>query len=141
GQRRKVMVHRKGATRSFGPGHKDVPSAYSEFGQPVLIPGTMGTSSYVLAGTEKAMEETFGSTCHGAGRMMSRKKAISKFRPDQIKAEMAKDGIYVRAASGQVLTEEAPGAYKAVDDVVGVTQGAGISKVVARMVPIGVMKG
>ncbi len=141
GKRRKVMVHRKGATRSFGPGQMEVPQAYRDFGQPVLIPGTMGTSSYVLAGTQRAMDETFGSTCHGAGRMMSRKQAIRTFRPDQIKSEMAKDGIYVRAASGQVLTEEAPGAYKAVDDVVGVTSGAGISKIVAKMVPIGVMKG
>ncbi len=141
GKRRKVMVHRKGATRSFGPGMSDIPNIYSDVGQPVLIPGTMGTASYVLAGTQTAMEETFGSTCHGAGRMMSRKKAINSFHPDQIKSEMAKDGIYVRAASGQVLTEEAPGAYKSVDDVVGVADGAGISKLVAKLIPMGVMKG
>ncbi len=141
GKRRKVYVHRKGATRAFGPGRDEVPSAYRDHGQPVLIPGDMGTASYVLAGTDKAMEETFGSTCHGAGRVMSRKKAIRKFRPDQIKSEMARNGIYVRAASSGVLTEEAPGAYKRIDDVVNVTHGAGISKMVARMTPLGVMKG
>lgn len=141
GQRRKVYVHRKGATRAFGPGRPEVPRAYRDFGQPVLIPGDMGTASYVLAGTEKSMTETFGSTCHGAGRVMSRKKATRTFRPDQIKSDMAQNGIYVRAASKDVLTEEAPQAYKRVDDVVKVTDGAGISRLVARMVPLGVMKG
>jgi tRNA-splicing ligase RtcB len=141
GKRRKVYVHRKGATRAFAAGRDEVPADYREVGQPVLIPGDMGTSSYVLVGTELAMRETFGSTCHGAGRMMSREAAMRRFRPDQIKAQMAADGIYVRAASAEVLTEEAPGAYKRVDDVVGVASGAGISKLVAKMVPMGVMKG
>jgi tRNA-splicing ligase RtcB len=141
GKRRKVYVHRKGATRAFGPGHPDVTPEYRDFGQPVLIPGDMGTASYVLAGTEKAMKESFGSTCHGAGRIMSRNEAIRRFRADQIKADMNRDGIYVRAASREVLTEEAPMAYKRVDDVVKVVHGAGISLLVAKLKPLGVMKG
>jgi tRNA-splicing ligase RtcB len=141
GKRAKVFVHRKGATRAFGPGHRDVPQDYRDVGQPVIIPGDMGTASYVLAGTEKAMAETFGSTCHGAGRMMSRQAAIRKFTPNQIKEELRRDGIYVRAASKEVLTEEAPYAYKRIDDVVKVVDGAGISRLVARLRPLGVMKG
>ncbi|MDO9538243.1 MAG: RtcB family protein [Thermoplasmata archaeon] len=141
GKRTKVYVHRKGATRAFGPGHKDIPSDYSEWGQPVLIPGDMGTASYVLAGTDKAMKESFGSTCHGAGRIMSRQAAIRKFSSGQIKEELRRDGIYVKAASNGVLTEEAPQAYKRIDDVVKVVAGAGISRLVAKMKPLGVMKG
>ncbi|MBA3044915.1 MAG: RtcB family protein [Candidatus Thermoplasmatota archaeon] len=141
GKRTKVYVHRKGATRAFGPGHKDVPQDYRDYGQPVIIPGDMGTASYVLAGTENAMKESFGSTCHGAGRIMSRQAAIRKFSPGQIKEEMRRDGIYVKAASNGVLTEEAPQAYKRIDDVVRVVAGAGISKLVAKMKPMGVMKG
>jgi tRNA-splicing ligase RtcB len=90
GKRRKVYVHRKGATRAFGPGQPDVPDDYSEYGQPVLIPGDMGTASYVLAGSEGAMRESFGSTCHGAGRVMSRKAAVRRFRPHQIKEELGR---------------------------------------------------
>ncbi len=141
GQRKKVYVHRKGATRAFGPGENDVPSDYADVGQPVLIPGDMGTASYVLAGTEKAMKESFGSTCHGAGRVMSRKAAVRQFTPDQIINDLNRDGIYVKAASKGVLTEEAPGAYKNVDDVVRIVDGAGISTLVARLKPLGVMKG
>jgi tRNA-splicing ligase RtcB len=141
GRRRKVYVHRKGATRAFAAGRDEVPSDYRDIGQPVLIPGDMGTASYVLVGTELAMRETWGSTCHGAGRAMSREAALRRFRPDQIRSEMAANGIYVRAASPEVLTEEAPSAYKRVDDVVGVASGAGISRLVAKIVPMGVMKG
>ncbi|MFO7619533.1 MAG: RtcB family protein [Thermoplasmata archaeon] len=141
GKRTKVIVHRKGATRAFGPGHSDVPQDYRDVGQPVIIPGDMGTASYVLAGTEKSMTETFGSTCHGAGRIMSRQSAIRQFTSSQIKEDLRRDGIYVRAASNGVLTEEAPHAYKRIDDVVKVVSGAGISKLVARMKPLGVMKG
>jgi tRNA-splicing ligase RtcB len=141
GQRKKVFVHRKGATRAFGPGHSDVPQDYRDVGQPVIIPGDMGTASYVLAGTGKAMTETWGSTCHGAGRTMSRQQAMRQFTSAQIKEDMRRDGIYVRAASKEVLTEEAPHAYKRIDDVVKVVDGAGISKLVARLKPMGVMKG
>jgi tRNA-splicing ligase RtcB len=141
GRKRKVYVHRKGATRAFGPGEHDVPSDYADVGQPVLIPGDMGTASYVLAGTAKAMSESFGSTCHGAGRVMSRKEAVRRFRPNQIIDEMKRDGIYVRAASKDVLTEEASQAYKDVDDVVRIVHGAGISTLVAKLKPLGVMKG
>jgi tRNA-splicing ligase RtcB len=141
GQRKKVFVHRKGATRAFGPDHSDVPQDYRDVGQPVIIPGDMGTASYVLAGTGKAMTETWGSTCHGAGRTMSRQQAMRQFTSAQIKEDMRRDGIYVRAASKEVLTEEAPHAYKRIDDVVKVVDGAGISKLVARLKPMGVMKG
>ncbi len=141
GQRKKVYVHRKGATRAFGPGQTDVPLDYQDHGQPVIIPGDMGTASYVLAGTDAAMKETFGSTCHGAGRVMSRKAAVRKFSPSQIKDELMRDGIYVKAASKEVLTEEAPQAYKRIDDVVRVVEGAGISSLVAKLKPLGVMKG
>ncbi len=141
GQRKKVYIHRKGATRAFGPGHGDVPQDYRDVGQPVIIPGDMGTASYVLAGTEKAMTETWGSTCHGAGRVMSRQQAMRQFTSRQITEDLKRDGIYVRAASHDVLTEEAPFAYKRIDDVVKVVDGAGISRLVARMKPLGVMKG
>jgi len=141
GKKVKVVVHRKGATRAFAGGRDEIPQKYRSFGQPVLIPGDMGTASYVLVGTDLAMKETFGSTCHGAGRVMSRSEAIRRFRPEQIRSELASRGIYVRAASKDVLTEEAPSAYKRVDDVVRICNGAGISKIVARMVPLGVMKG
>jgi tRNA-splicing ligase RtcB len=141
GSRKKVIVHRKGATRAFAKGSTDVPLKYRSAGQPVLIPGDMGTSSYILVGTEQAMRETWGSTCHGAGRVMSRSEAIRRFTPDQIRAQLSGKGIYVRAASKDVLTEEAPAAYKRVDDVVGICSGAGISRLVAKMIPLGVMKG
>lgn len=141
GKKIKVYVHRKGATRAFGPGHEDIPSDYRNYGQPVLIPGDMGTESYVLAGTAKAMEETFGSTCHGAGRKLSRQAAKRRFRGEKIMREMLNRGIYVRAASKPVLAEEASQAYKDVSEVVESAHGAGISKLVAKLVPIGVAKG
>ena len=141
GKRKKVYVHRKGATRSFGPGLDEVHEDYRSIGQPVLIPGDMGTASYVLLGTEKAMVETFGSTCHGAGRVMSRKAATRKWRGQEIIGKLKGKGIYVKAASQKVVAEEAPDAYKNVENVVGIAHGAGISKMVARMRPLGVVKG
>ncbi|MBE8539228.1 RtcB family protein [Geoglobus acetivorans] len=141
GEKFRVVVHRKGATRAFGPGSKEVPAIYRDVGQPVIIPGSMGTPSYVLVGTEKAMDETFGSTCHGSGRVMSRAAAKRKLRGDRIKADLMKEGIYVRATHGALLAEEAPQAYKSSDDVVNVVDRAGISKIVARLRPLGVAKG
>lgn len=138
---KKVCVHRKGATRAFSAGHKDIPTIYKEIGQPVLIPGDMGTHSYLLLGTEKAMQETFGSTCHGAGRMMSRSKAMRQTKGRRIEKELADKGIYVLSASNEVLQQEVPEAYKDIDMVVDAVHSAGISKKVARMRPIGVVKG
>lgn len=136
-----VCVHRKGATRSFPPGNPAVPSRYRSVGQPVLIPGDMGRASYVLCGTEKAMEETFGSTCHGAGRVMSRSQAIKVSKGRSIYKEMEARGIYVKAASRETLAEEAPEAYKDVSKVVNVAHNAGISRLVAKIVPLGSIKG
>ena len=141
GKRTKVYVHRKGATRAFAKGRSEVPQRYRDTGQPVLIPGDMGTESYVLVGTDAAMRETWGSTCHGAGRLLSRSAAIRRFTPSQVKDELTRKGIYIRAATAEGLTEEAPEAYKNVGDVVRVCQGAGIARIVARMKPLGVMKG
>jgi tRNA-splicing ligase RtcB len=142
GSRKKVVVHRKGATRAFGPGNPHVPGDYRDAGQPVLVPGDMGTTSYLLSGTDTAMEETFGSTCHGAGRMMSRKEAVRRYMDLNIQRKLYEDkGIYVRAKSPRVAAEEAPMAYKNVSDVVDVTHNAGISLKVARMLPLGVVKG
>jgi tRNA-splicing ligase RtcB len=141
GVKKKVWVHRKGATRAFPPGHAEVPPDYRSEGQPVLIPGSMGTSSWVLAGAEKAMELTFGSTAHGAGRMMSRTAAKRKYWGGDIKAALEKRGIVVRAASASVLAEEADSAYKNVDVVVEVSDRIGIAAKVARLVPIAVVKG
>jgi tRNA-splicing ligase RtcB len=136
-----LCVHRKGATRAFPPGHEEVPSKYQSIGQPVLIPGDMGTHSYLLLGTDLAMKETFGSTCHGAGRVMSRTKALDKTRGRSIDKELAQKGIYVLAASSEVLREEMPDAYKDIDVVVNAVHNAGISRKVARMRPLGVVKG
>ncbi len=143
GKRKKVdvIVHRKGATRAFGPKTGLIPQKYYSIGQPVLIPGDMGTASYVLVGTERAMEETFGSTCHGAGRVMSRRKAIRSSRNRSIRKEIEKKGILVRYEGRDTLKEEMPDAYKNVDAVVDVVHGAGISKKVARMRPLCVVKG
>jgi tRNA-splicing ligase RtcB len=141
GEMKKVCVHRKGATRAFAAGHKDIPLIYKNIGQPVLIPGDMGTHSYLLLGTEKAMQETFGSTCHGAGRMMSRTKAMQRTKGRRIDKELADKGIFVLSASGEVLRQEVPEAYKDIDMVVDAVHNAGISKKVARMRPIGVVKG
>ncbi len=137
----KVCVHRKGATRAFGPKEKLLPEKYREFGQPVIIPGDMGRASFVLCGTQKAMEETFGSTCHGAGRLMSRNEAIRSAKGRQIKKELEEKGIYVRAATKDTLLEEIPDAYKDVSSVVKVVHNAGISKLVAKIVPLGCIKG
>ncbi|NOQ38088.1 RNA-splicing ligase RtcB [archaeon] len=141
GRKMDVVVHRKGATRSFAPGRVEVPEIYRAVGQPVLIPGSMGTSSYVLAGTEKAMEISFGSTAHGAGRVMSRFAAVKKFRGEAVKKELEAKGISVRAASWKGLSEEAPGVYKDVDEVVRVSDAVGIGKLVAKVRPMGVLKG
>jgi len=140
-RRVKVWVHRKGATRAFPPGHEAVPADYREIGQPVLIPGSMGTSSYVLVGTQKAMDVSFGSTAHGAGRMMSRAAAKRRFWGRDVKKNLQKRGIVVRSASSTVLAEEADPAYKDVDRVAAVSDAVGIAKRVARLVPLAVIKG
>jgi tRNA-splicing ligase RtcB len=141
GQKRHVCVHRKGATRAFAPHHPDIPTDYQEIGQPVLIPGDMGRYSYVLVGTDRAMAETFGSTCHGAGRVMSRTKAKQAGRGRDLRAEMAQRGIVVRASSYSTIAEEMPDAYKDVADVVDTVHGAGISRKVVKLRPLGVIKG
>lgn len=141
GKRRKLYVHRKGATRAFDSSRQEVPAKYREVGQPVLIPGDMGSASYVLVGTAHAMKETFGSTCHGAGRLMSRTSATHKFSVNEVVSMLQGRGIYIKAASKDGIVEEAPGAYKNIDDVVRIAHGAGISKMVARLKPLGVMKG
>jgi tRNA-splicing ligase RtcB len=141
GGQKKVWVHRKGATRAFPPGHSEIPADYRLIGQPVLIPGSMGTSSWILVGTEKAMELSFGSTAHGAGRMMSRAAAKRKFWGGDIKTALEKRGILVRAASTMVLAEEADPAYKNVDVVAEVSDKLGIATKVARLVPLAVVKG
>jgi tRNA-splicing ligase RtcB (3'-phosphate/5'-hydroxy nucleic acid ligase) len=137
----KLCVHRKGATRAFGPGHADVPSDYRTVGQPVLVPGSMGTASFVLVGAADAMEHTFGSCCHGAGRVMSRADAKRQVRGEQLRNELEHDGIAVRAGSLSGLAEEAPQAYKDVDHVVAVVQAAGLARIVARLEPLAVIKG
>ena len=141
GGEKKVWVHRKGATRAFPAGHPDVPDDYRSEGQPVLIPGSMGTSSWVLVGAQKSMELTFGSTAHGAGRMMSRSAAKRQYWGNEIKTSLEKRGIIVRAASASVLAEEADPAYKNVDVVADVSDKVGIATKVARLVPLAVVKG
>jgi len=141
GGRRKVFVHRKGATRALPPGHPALPRSYQSTGQPVLIAGTMGTSSWILIGTPKSMELSFGSTAHGAGRYMSRRAATRQFGGHQVKRELEGRGILVRAASMTVVAEEAPGAYKNVDRVADVSHNIGIGTKVVRLVPLGVVKG
>ena len=138
---KELCIHRKGATRAFAAGHEEVPEKYRSIGQPVLIPGDMGTNSFLLVGTELAMKETFGSTCHGAGRVMSRTKALDKTRGRSISKELAEKGIYVMSASSEVLREEVPEAYKDIGMVVDAVHKAGISRKVARMKPLGVVKG
>jgi len=141
GSSRRLLIHRKGATRAFPRHRPEIPKDYYEIGQPVLIPGSMGTCSYVLVGTEKAMEETFGSSCHGAGRAKSRHAAKKEITADQLIKELREKGIHVRGASKSGLTEEKPDAYKDVSQVVEVVHNAGIAKKVAKMIPIGVIKG
>jgi tRNA-splicing ligase RtcB len=141
GKKMKLIVHRKGATRAFPPGHPELPDIYKRTGQPVLIPGDMGRASFVLLGTEKAMAETFGSTCHGAGRVMSRHQAIRQAKGRAIWREMEDVGIIVRSAGRGTLAEEMSEAYKDISNVVDVVHNAGISKKVARLRPLGVVKG
>jgi tRNA-splicing ligase RtcB len=141
GSKRDLYVHRKGATRAFGPGHPKIPEDYRSVGQPVLIGGSMGTASYVLVGTDQAMKETFGSTCHGAGRAMSRKAAIRKYHGRDIKQALEAKGEVIRSISTKILAEEAPNAYKDVHIVVDSVHGADISRKVASQIPMGVVKG
>ncbi len=141
GKSRDVCVHRKGATRAFAPGHPAVCEAYRHVGQPILIPGDMGTASYVLAGTQRAMQDSFGSTCHGAGRVLSRKAAKKRSKGRAIDRELADKGILVKWTGRSTLAEEMPEAYKDIDQVVESVHGAGISKKVARLRPICVIKG
>ncbi len=141
GRQMKLVVHRKGATRAFPPGHRELPEVYQATGQPVLVPGSMGTASYVLVGTATAMELTFGSTCHGAGRTMSRRQATRTVRGEKVRTDLGKQGITIRARSMRGLAEEAPLAYKDVDLVVDSVVGAGIARQVARVHPVAVIKG
>jgi len=136
-----LIIHRKGATRAFGPGHPEIQELYRNIGQPVLIPGSMGTASYVLIGTNQAMEKTFGSSCHGAGRRLSRHAAKRQVRGENLRSQLEKQGIIIRAGSMSGLAEEAPLAYKDVDSVVEVVHRAGIAKRVARLKPLVVVKG
>jgi tRNA-splicing ligase RtcB len=141
GKTKKVWVHRKGATRAFPPGHPEIPGVYRAIGQPVIIPGDMGRASWVLVGQAGSMERTFGTTCHGAGRAMSRTAAVKDAAGRRIDKELAARGVIARAQSRKGLAEEQPKAYKNVDDVVEVVHQAGLSRKVARMRPIGVIKG
>jgi len=141
GKKMTLCVHRKGATRAFPPGHPALPEKYRKTGQPVLIPGDMGAGSYVLVGTERAMEQTFGSTCHGAGRVLSRAAAIKASKGRAIRREMEDRGVLVMAAAKGTLAEEIPEAYKDIDEVINVVHGAGLSRKVARLRAIGCIKG
>ncbi len=141
GKRMKLLVHRKGATRSFPKGHKEVNSAYRSVGQPVLIPGSMSTASYVLCGAEGSMKETFGSSCHGSGRVMSRHQALRDIPAEKTFDALEKKGVQIMVKSRKLISEEAEWAYKNVDDVVSVVQKAGLADIVARNAPLGVVKG
>lgn len=141
GETRDTLVHRKGATRAFPPGHRELPAAYRAAGQPVLIPGSMGTASWVLAGTETAMRESFGSVCHGAGRLMSRTAARKGRDARRVQRELEEQGVVVRSESRDGILEEVPEAYKDVDEVIEVVHQAGLARKVARLRPMGVIKG
>jgi tRNA-splicing ligase RtcB len=141
GKIKKVYVHRKGATRAFPPGHRDVPKAYRDVGQPVLIPGSMGTPSYVLCGNKAGMDISFGSACHGAGRVMSRSSAKKTFCGEDIRKQLENQGILVKAAHPSVIAEEAPEVYKSSSEVVDVVHRIGITRKVAKLIPLGVVKG
>jgi tRNA-splicing ligase RtcB len=141
GEKKTLCIHRKGATRAFPPNHSDIPERYRAIGQPVLIPGDMGSCSYVLVGTERAYQETFGSTCHGAGRVMSRHKAKKAARGRAILRELEDQGIYVKATGRDTVAEEIPEAYKDVTQVVDIVHRAGISRKVVKLKPMGVIKG
>jgi tRNA-splicing ligase RtcB len=136
-----VLVHRKGATRAFAPGHREIPRPYRDIGQPVLIPGSMGTASWILAGAEGAMRETFGSVCHGAGRLLSRTAARKGRDARQVQQKLEQEGILVRSDSRDGILEEVPEAYKDVDEVIEVVHQAGLARKVARLRPMGVIKG
>jgi tRNA-splicing ligase RtcB len=136
-----ALVHRKGATRAFGPSHPETPEMYRAVGQPVLIPGSMGTASYVLAGTDRGLGLAFGSCCHGAGRRMSRHAAERRQSGAEVRRELAARGIVVRCSRSSELAQEAPYAYKDVDRVVDVVDRAGLARKIARLVPLGVIKG
>lgn len=141
GVERSLFVHRKGATRAFGPGHPDLPRAYQESGQPVLIGGSMGTASYILAGMQESEQRAFSSACHGAGRVMSRRKATRQWRGREVIDELASRGILIRSQSYRGVAEEAPGAYKDVDAVVDSAEQAGLARKVAKLVPVICVKG
>jgi tRNA-splicing ligase RtcB len=141
GKKMKLNVHRKGATRAFPPKHPVLPQAYKDIGQPALIPGTMGSASYLCVGKPKAMELSFGSTAHGSGRIMSRSKAVKRYWGTKVKEDLGKKGILVKSASMKVLAEESPGAYKDIDQVVQVSHDLGIVEKIVRLVPVGVVKG
>ena len=141
GVEKKLLVHRKGSTRAFPPHHPNIPKAYQSIGQPVLIGGTMGTCSYVLVGTERGMLETFGSTCHGAGRALSRNQSRKTLDHSRVLDQLHKSNIVIRVASPKLITEEAPESYKNVCDVIETCQDAGISEKVVKLRPIAVIKG
>jgi tRNA-splicing ligase RtcB len=141
GKNQKVCVHRKGATRAFGPGSPEVPEKYRQIGQPVLIPGSMGTASWVMTGTEMAMKKSFGSSCHGAGRVMSRTQAKKNIRGEILIKQLRDKGIFIRAGSVSGVAEEAPEAYKNVDLVIESVVGAGLVRKVAKLRPVAVVKG
>ena len=141
GRTRRLCVHRKGATRAFGPGHPELPGRYREVGQPVIVPGSMGTASYMLVGTNESAKLSFSSTCHGAGRAMSRTAAKKQMSGQELKRQLEGRGIVLAASQPKLLSEEAPYAYKDVSEVVATCEGAGISKMVARLRPVGVVKG
>lgn len=141
GVRTKVCVHRKGATRAFGPGCREIPAVFRDAGQPVIIPGSMGTPSYILSGTEGSMEQTFGSTCHGAGRVKSRSNAKKMQTGDEVAALLQEQGILVKAPNPAAIAEEAPDVYKSSSDVVQTVASAGLSRIICRMKPLGVIKG
>jgi len=141
GKKVNVLVHRKGATRAFPKGHKDVPVKYRNVGQPVIVPGDMSSGTYVLVGLPGAMDMSFGSSCHGAGRKMSRKAAFDNLSVDALRSSMNKRNIYLKSGTDQGILDEAPEAYKDVDQVVSVVCGAGLTGKVARLRPLGVVKG
>jgi tRNA-splicing ligase RtcB len=141
GEKRRLLVHRKGATRAFGPGHPSLPPDLRDAGQPVFIGGSMGAASHILAGTAEGMARSFGSACHGAGRAMSRKQAAKRWKGREVVERLAREGVAVRTPSFRGVAEEAPGAYKDVDEVVQATQAAGLARIVARVRPLVCVKG
>jgi tRNA-splicing ligase RtcB (3'-phosphate/5'-hydroxy nucleic acid ligase) len=141
GKSLRLCVHRKGATRALGPGHPEIPEAYRSIGQPVLVPGSMGSSSFVLVGTKEAAARSFSSTCHGAGRAMSRTRARKVMPGADLKKQLESQGIVLAGSQWKLLSEEAPYAYKDAEQVVAACEGARLSRVVARLRPVGVVKG